>query len=322
MERPRQIDRIQRDPEKLAEARHIGIATATMYPEWKPLPQGAVRSMNDVSGLRGDLALKMLKSAKAKGFQIGVVDGGSSEEFRQTLQETVGITVSKEKRKGMSPSRRQAFGEVSAMDGVKVVAWTEPEKVSMVDSLLKAAQPILEGKADVVVPKRDAKAFATYPDYQAVWENRANEEFNRQLKDHGLLPQDAEELDVWGGTRLLKNDPNVLKFFTHQWELDQNDPKFDEGKMDPELWPNALFLPVIGTLWKDRISGNPPSVISVPVDYKHPAEQTAMEQDSPAFQAKRKQQFENIIGATAALLQVLEHDAAQPKEKQLYVRTK
>lgn len=322
MERQKHIpEPVGHKPENISNVRQIGIATATMYPGWEPLAKGATRSKEDVSGLRGDLAIRMLRSAKEQGYQVGVVDGGSSDAFRNVLQDSLGITVSNEKQRGMSPGRRQAFKEVNAMEGVKVVAWIEPEKVSMVDHLLKAAKPIIEGKADVVIPKRDAAAFVTYPDYQAEWENKANKEFNQQLKDHGLLQDDAEDLDVWGGTRLLKNDPGVIQLFTHQWELDQNNPKFDGGKMDPELWPNALFLPVIGTLWRDKLAGRAPSIVSVQVDYRHPAEQTAMEQNSPAFEAKRKQQYDNIIGATAALLQVLEYDAAQPNENRLYSKS-
>jgi hypothetical protein len=320
MERPGLITRpdMEHNHERENTARQIGIATATFYPGWKPLPEGATRSKEDVAGLRGDLAIQMIARAKEQGFQIGVVDGGSSDEFKTVLEDRFGVVTSEERQRGMSPSRRQAFTEVSSMEDVKVVAWTEPEKISVVDNLIKAAKPILEGEADVVVPRRDTEAFATYPDYQADWENRANHDYNSLLKEAGLLPDDAEEIDAWFGVRLMKNDPDIIKIFTHPWELDQSEQKYDNGKMDPELWPNAIFLPVVAVLWRDKALGQSPRVVSVPVDYRHPAEQTAMEQNSPAFEAKREQQYNNIIGATEALVQVLEHDAATA---QLYIGT-
>ena len=146
-----------------------------------------------------------------------------------------------------------------------------------------------------MVPKldRDEIAFSTYPTYQADWEKRANTEFNRLLRNHGLLPDDTEDLDAWIGPRLIKNNLNILKLFLHTWELEQTDPKADNGKLDPELWPNAIFLPLVAALWRDKLLGQAPRVKSVAIDYRHPAEQTRIEKDSDMLQAKREQQFGN-----------------------------
>lgn len=293
----------------------IAFATATFYKNWHPISNVTSRDPLDIDGIRGDLALKTLRAAKLNGFQIAVVDGGSSEAFKNALSTTLGQEPSNEKQKGMSPSRRQVFTEASGLAGVKIIAWVEPEKVAMANgnNLQNAALPILKGDADVVIPKRDAFAFLTYPEYQVSWEQQANNDFNKLLKDNGLLPQDAEDLDVWFGPRLFKNDPEVLKLFLHQWERDDTHPNQRDAKMDPEHWAGAIFLPVVAKLYQDKLDGNSPRVISFPVNYTHPEEQTRTEKDSPVFTAKREQQSINILDATAALVQIFTYDAKQKK---------
>jgi len=289
----------------------IAFATATFYKNWRPLAEGVTRAAIDIDGIRGDLALKTLTAARMNGFQIAVVDGGSSDIFRYALSEIIGRPPSDELQKGMSPSRRQVFGEASALKGVKIIAWVEPEKVAMAagDNLVRAAQPIIKGDADVVVPKRDPFAFLTYPDYQVEWEHGANDEFNKILRDNGLLPKKSENLDVWFGPRLLRNDPDVLELFLHQWERDDTHPDIKDAMMDPELWAGAIFLPIVAKLYKDKLDGNSPRVVSADVQYIHPKEQTRTEQDSPFFRDKREQQSKNILNATAALAQVFSYDA-------------
>lgn len=291
--------------------RDIAVATTTFYKGWAPLAEGATREAGDVDGNRGDLALKMLTEAQRQGFQLAVVDGGSSDAFRATLANVIGKPASDEQQRGMSQSRRQVFGEASALNEARVVAWIEPEKVAMAqgDNLKKAAAPILSGEADVVLPKRDATAFASYPEHQVPWEQDANRQFNDILRTNGLLPEDAEDLDAWFGPRLFKNTPEVTKFFMHQWERDDTHPDQKEKTMEPELWAGAIFLPVVAKLYEDRLNGNPPSVVSVPVDYVHPREQKEFEEaNEEIFGPKREQQSQNILGATRALVQVFNYD--------------
>lgn len=276
----------------------IGIATTTFYKNWYP---GDVQEQNKVDKIRGNLAIQMLREATAKGFQIAVVDGGSSDAFRETLEE-MGIITHAEQEKGMSGSRRQAFNEISRLEGVKVIVWAEPEKVSIArDCLPEAAMPILQGLADIVIPKRDTNAFATYPDYQKSYELRANHLYNEILRKHNLLPPDADDLDVWFGPRLLKNDPEILKLFLDKYEFDKRNLKLDEI-VDPELWPNAIFLPVVAALKRGF------RVKSVPVQYTHPSEQTEIETDSEAFRRKRDIQYKNNIVSTMHLVRLIENN--------------
>lgn len=59
------------------------MATTTFYPSWEPGPSDANASADKV---RGDLALKTIKAAADNGYQIAVVDGGSSPAFLEAVK--------------------------------------------------------------------------------------------------------------------------------------------------------------------------------------------------------------------------------------------
>lgn len=146
----------------------ISIATATFYKNWHPYTPEL-----SPDKVRGDLAIQFAKTAVDKGFSVTVVDAGSPSTFKENLEQ-VGAHVYTEVDRGMSGSRRQALTEASRVPGSKVLAWIEPEKVSLVrDALPQAAEPLLQGKADIVVPARNDQAFATYPFQQAAFEFRS-----------------------------------------------------------------------------------------------------------------------------------------------------
>lgn len=60
----------------------------------------------------------------------------------------------------MGYGRRLALSEALKTDK-KVIAWTEPEKVTYLPDLAKTILPILENSADLVIPKR--KSLDSYP---------------------------------------------------------------------------------------------------------------------------------------------------------------
>lgn len=271
----------------------IGFVTATMYPEWKQLAEGETRDPKDIIGVRGDLALQTIKKAVQSGFQVVVVDNPrSSDAFKSKLATIEGIHTHQETATTMSGGRRQGFEATSKLKGVKVIAWAEPEKLSMIDHIVDTAAPIITGKADIVIPKRNRALFeAKYPDYQLDFETRANERFNNLLRKTGLRTTD-EDFDAWFGPRLIKNDSEVLKHFFQVNTFDNTDHTKTYATTDPELWPDALFLPVPAALKAGL------RVASVEVDYEHPTEQTAVEQDSPELRTKRQIQYSGIIFST------------------------
>ncbi len=287
-----------KSPELEVDPRSIAIATTTSYPKWYP---GETQEHDVVDKIRGDLAIQTIKEAKQKKYQVLVVDGGSSEAFKTEL---AGIETPflPELERGMSPSRQQAFTETAKLEGVKVICWIEPEKVSVIrDCLPEAVLPILNDEADIVVPKRTDLSFKTYPDYQVKYEQRGNRLWNNILRARGLLAKDSEDLDVWFGPKFFRNNPELVKLFLNKYE-------FIKGKTDlhkivkPELHPNAIFLPVVAALHKDF------RVKSVDVPYIHPSQQTAIEVDDPKFIRTRDTQRKNIIVSTMHLIRLLEAD--------------
>jgi hypothetical protein len=283
------------DAERQQIVDQVGIATATMYPSWQPGEPAELTA----DKVRGDLALTTVNLAREQGYKVVVVDGGSSSEFVQALQAT-GAIVETQTEKGMSAGRRQAFQSVSQLDNVSVVCWTEPEKVSMIrDCLAETAKAVLDDQADIAVPSRDEAAFATYPDYQAEFEQESNRDWNRILQRHDILPASAEPIDAWIGPRVFKNEPDVLKLFMERYQF-AGEQQSGLGKDHPDLWSNAIFLPIIAALAKRY------RVKSIPVPYRHPAEQTAIERDSPEFRAKRALQQKSIMTASIHFIRLLE----------------
>ena len=144
-----------------------------------------------------------------------MVDGGSSEAFKAELA-GMKISLLPELERGMSSGRQQAFAETAKLEGVKVICWIEPEKVSVIrDCLPEAVLPILNDEADIVVPKRIDSSFEKYPEYQVKYEQKANRLWNDILRARGLLAEDSEDLDVWFGPKFFINNPELVKLFPH-----------------------------------------------------------------------------------------------------------
>lgn len=283
---------------KYSNPQSVAITTATFYPDWYL----GKASAKEIDKVRGDLALRMIDSAKMKGFQIIVVDGGDNKFFKKALS-NLGIHPLSEKQKGMSASRQQAFKAASNLKQVQVICWVEPEKVSIItDCLPTAIFPILEGKADIIVPRRNRKLFKkTYPDYQFKFEQESNRIWNDLLKKYGLRSNNDPELDVWFGPKFFRNDPQIVSCFTDQYSFKANLKSPLNKIVKPELWANAVFFPVISALHK----GN--RVIDLEVLYKHPKEQTYAEQDNAEIRKKRKFQQKSIILASEFFIRMLLH---------------
>lgn len=285
---------IKKGPELEFDPKSIAIATSTFYPKWYP---DEIKDYDRVDKIRGDLAIRLLDQAKKNEYRMVVVDGGSSQEFIEELKK-IGIAATPELEKGMSPARQQAFKEAGGIEGVRVICWTEPEKVSIIqDCLPQGVAPILRGEADIVIPKRDEAVLKTYPDPRVAFERRGNKVFNDILRKHNLLSTE-EDLDVFFGPRFFRNDPEIVNLFLGKYEFEKRDLKLDQI-VDPKLWPNALFLPIVAALHQGF------RVVSVNVPYRHPIEQTNVEKDDPKFKRKSDVQFKNIITSTIHLIRML-----------------
>ncbi len=294
------------NPEMHRIVEQVGIATATLYPGWYTgeTEDGVVSA----DKLRGDLALQTIAAATSQGFRIVTIDGGSSDEFLSALASTDAI-VEKQDQEGMSVGRQQAFDTVSDLEGVEVVCWVEPEKVSLVtEGIIDPALSILNDEADIVVPKRDDNAFATYPAFQRDYEQESNRLFNGILRRHGVYPEDAPDIDAWFGPRFFKNTPEVKALFMANYEY-KSEVQSGMAQDSMGLWPNALFLPLAAALKRGL------RIKSVPVNYVHPAEQTELEQQNAQYVDKRSFQQKNILTAVIHFLRYLEQDRSARIQK-------
>lgn len=281
-------------PTEIVNPESIIIATSTFYPNWNP--NEINKSLSTLT--RGKLALETIKEAVGKGYQVVIVDGGSGDLFVSQAK-NLGAMVFNQDKNGMSPGRRQAFREASNLSEAKVICWTEPEKISIVkDCLPDAITPILLNDADIVVPKRNDASFSTYPKYQAKIEKQANGLWNKILRRNGLLTDATEDIDIWFGPKLFRNDPKILSLFLARYSLAET--KFGLYKdANPEDWADAVMLPIIAALKEGY------RVKSVLVSYIHPPEQTKLEANNEFFDEKRRKQFRSIIAISSEFVRFL-----------------
>lgn len=264
----------------------IAVATGTFYPNWnQENPEGEITSDN----LRGDLAVQSIDSAINQGFSVSVVDGGSSDSFIQLLKARKINFETQAVQGGQGPARRQALEMAERGSGVKVICQTEPEKVSIVaDCLQIAAQPILRGEADIVVPKRKLESFATYPEHQARQEQNANALYNKILRSRGLLQDGEPDIDFWIGVRVFANQPEVTDLFKGQEKFSPNQNPVQQ-KVRVDMYSNPLFYPIVEALYRGL------RVKSVVVPYVHPKAQTELEAGNEEFDRKRDTQRRTIV---------------------------
>ncbi len=265
----------------------IAFALITYYPKWH---KGKLRSISNTHKIRGDLALEFIKKASGLGYQLVVVDGRSSRSFRLELKNFPDIKLVKRRGYKRSPAKRQAFINASGLPEVKVIIASEPEKISLIDSVQTISQPILDGDADIVIPKRKQKLFEeTYPDYMYQSETEGNFIYNRLLKSHKLLKKDGEDLDAMFGPRVLSNTPKVLSLFLKKYPLSFSQTNSDF--FDPEEYSNAQFFPIVYALKKKlRIVG-----VEIPFVYPKLQKENETRGQRILFEEKRKAQKLGIL---------------------------
>lgn len=285
-----------KSPETL-DPKSIAVVTATLYPAWYA---GEVRRKLTQDKLRGDLAIKTLLAAKNQGFNIALVDSGSSNEFLEELKRLGIPYTTGAEREIQGSARRQGLEITKKFDGVQVICETEPEKVFMIsDCLIKAAEPISEGQADIVVPKRTEESFSTLPSYQANAEKRANKMYNQILRAHGLLKPEDSDIDFWFGVRLFANRPEITRLFERVYQFKKSETALHKI-VQPDTYSNPLEFPIVNAL-HDGLR-----VRSVEVDYIHPKEQTEFEEGKEEFNRKRDIQRRAIITELLHFIRYLE----------------
>lgn len=228
-----------------------------------------------MDAMRAQLALQTLRAAADIGYSAVVIDCGSpavlTDEFRKT-----GAFVYSPGKLSMGENRREAIRQALGLEK-EVIAFLEPEKTPYVSELWKTAKPILDGTADFVIPKR--KSLESLPLVQ---------QFSESCNNLILEKLTGVPLDMYFGPRTWRKD--LSHYFLNY-----------DGKYGDQ-W-DVLFIPTIDAMLDGK------RVISVEVDYTHPKEQTALEENDFAFYEKRLMQMKFVNG-------VIEHWHKRKAEQQ------
>ncbi len=257
----------------------IAIATITYFPKWY---KGTLKSIKHTDKIRGDLALESCKSAAKLGYQMVVVNGGSSKTFAKELSSIKGIIVIRRRGKKRSPGKRMGIRIASKLPGVKVIVISEAEKVSIVtDCIPQIVEPIINDLADVVVPKREQNLFkSTYPQYMFESEMEGNKIYNEVLTANNLLRSNLESLDMFFGPRAFRNDPKIISLFMKRYHI------LSSEYFDSEEWSNTLYFPIILALKKGFVVKS----ITVPFSYPKIQKENEEKNAKDMFFEKRKTQ--------------------------------
>ena len=230
----------------------ITIATTTLY-----------NPNNPSDMIRTEIAKKLIRSSTGLGYKIVVVDGGSSDEILEEFEKS-GALVKLQTKPGIGNSRREAIDYATGLKR-DLVAWAEPEKGDYIQELWKTALPIIEGKADMVIP--DRRPLSGYPVDQKYAEDLGN-----------LFWKDLTgvDLDMWSGPRTWRRDLSI--YFT-EYNGEYGD-KWD-----------STFIPVMNAVLDRK------RVIGVKINYIHPPDQAKVEERDINFHRKRIHQLYDLTNA-------------------------
>ncbi len=226
--------------------------------------------------VRYQLAQDMATQAKQAGYTLVVVDGSQDPSVTQKLKE-LGAQVFPQLHRGMGPSRREAYFhavEVAKDRKSPIFVWLEPEKGNLIPWIPKIVNPIVEGRADVVIPTRTPKSWASYPAFQQESETKGNQEV---AKLYGRV-----DLDVFFG-------PVASTAAAAQLVIGSN-PNAEGLGMD-------TYVPQLLASWALRRQIE--KVISVDVDFIYPETQRKLEEtaQSAEFIQKRVMQLQTVVTA-------------------------
>ena len=311
---------------ELRENNHVAFVGATYVPTWT-----IERDATNADATRGHLVLENVKKLLSWGYQVVIIDGGSNPAFIEALQRltsddtdlTPRLTVHVDPEgNSLSKAQRKGYEVASTLSGAKVIMTTQPEKPFSYKDMRKFTLPILHNEADMVIPYRKS-GLKDYPPEQRYFElagNVAMSDALRQIGYHWTTKGHDDYLDIYNGTRIVKNDPELLQLLSVNYDESMLDfysrlptdeehttilkqflqeaqargediPPYESARsyFSPDKWFAALYGPVAAF----AVHGK--RILSVDTRYKHPKEQTKQETGNPAFDRKRYQQYMAIV---------------------------
>jgi len=251
------------------------VVTTTYYP--------------DRTDIRFDLALELCRLAAHHKTHLFIVDGSPnhatvSDNFQKAGKGYVHAIEQKHKKySGKGGALRQAImeatlwikhnnnanhGGASGQWKDAAIVFTEPEKVDMMNHIHQIVAPLLEGKADVVVPTRQDELFHdTYPIEQYHSESFGNKHFDILSKQNEGFRSDTGE-----GTAL----DWLFGPFAFRAELARKWMTYGGDSWDAQMIPYVRG--VRKRNWR---------IASVVVDFKHEEVMKGQEEGGKAWTEKR-----------------------------------
>ncbi len=288
----------------------IAIVGITYEKKWY---SGPLKSIKHTDKVRGDLILYALRYATGVGYKVVVVDGGSAKTLVSAIKKIQGVKLFQSKKPKRSPNRRKAIFEASQIEDVRAIVMTELEKVSVItDCIEMIVDPIINGDADLVIPKRDDLLFKkTVPSYMYESESEGNLLYCEALRANSLLSPNSPDLDVFFGVRVFRNDKKLLKSLLSHYESNPFNSLLEHRLFDFEEYSNGQFFPVVKALQKKK------KVISVTIPFTYPATQMENELKGQRdfFILKRRYQRLTILIELMHFLGYINHEVTRKIKK-------
>jgi hypothetical protein len=220
--------------------------------------------------------VKTVLEARRCGYPIIIVDD-SPDLFVTKALERVGATVIRGTNSGMGSSRREViqYGLDTKAD---IIIWLEPEKYPIVRLLWVCVLKFIKEKMYLLIPRR--RNLNSYPDYQHWSELRANHELANITG--------RADLDLMIGPRIYSKmaAKAAMTYKGVLWQFMKGAESYGDN------W-EILFIPVLWALQSEHKVG------SCLVDYIHPPEQTAEDENNLEMDKKRDKQRDVLINTMA-----------------------
>lgn len=242
-------------------------------------------SIENQDVVRSNLAIKTIENANKLWIHLVVLDGWSCEDFLSKIRKFLNITIIEAddtnniKSLSMWEARRMALEIAREKYNTDFYLWMEPEKDNLItkeniDPLMQEART---EKHEIIIPKRKNKA--SYPDFQAREETRANKELSslmykytnknwdtKEWNTKEYNAYDGEEYDLFFWPKLFSK--KVIDYFlSYKSTLDKSD---------------AIITPIL------IAHQNWVSVWSKEIDYTYDITQKENEESSPKIKSINK----------------------------------
>lgn len=284
----------------------VAVVSATRYSEYHS-------GNNGTDTVRGDLALSNIENYLIKGYSVFLIDKESSPEFllriNKLKKEHSGLFVQPQvsEQSGSSIPRLEGIEmALKEKPGSQIICLVESEK-PLVDSIPLMIKPIVEKEADIVLSDRgirwkpigdEVTDFRNYTHIQAGMERQVNVRITRELKDAGLLEKNTPVIDLMNGTRVIKNDPNLVELLRIAARFKVPKESKVKGWVKPEDYGISYYsIPLALTLGY--------KVGQVNIDFQYPETQRQNEEGSPNFYKKRLGHYMDIPTAMSIIIEFL-----------------